>query len=234
MVSITYDQTFIIPENELAPIMNILTEAAPITTRTDIDIWASQKRTDYVFDNSVIDSTYGGQAFYNGGRFSDKEFDGIRIKNLEPTGLAHELTHAYTARAYKEARGYAKLTKKIQESPELKEKLEPIAQDLKEKRKDVKRISREDYGITEAIAHACESEFGQLTEHAHRSAMVMDRYDSCKELIGMIGIDGARSFVRNKLREGYLTNEFKTTLREDVNTYREGVISFYKQMMGDL
>ena len=128
--------------------------------------------------------------------------------------------------------GVVKLMHKIEERPELNEKLTPIIQDLQSKIIDLANIPDvefEIYAVGEAIAYACEKLYGKLPKNPHTAAFYKNRMTACENLISLFGIDGARTFVKKKLRKMYADGELGPSLHQEVEDYKKGIATFFEQ-----
>jgi len=220
--------------NFVNPDLTQLKQDAPLTTRTNVNFFVSYT-DEYYPPMSLINSNYGCS-------FDIEEMDGIGLEKGDVNRLSkivHEGTHSYNWRFAKEARGYAKLCRKIRKNPELSKKLSPILEELENKIVDLcytrDEVYNELHGLDEAIAYACEIKYGELppAEKRHSCAFNRGRYDACTELISLLGIDGARAFVRDKMRMIYTTQKAGTWLSDDVKDYKEKVIAFFEQVDGE-
>jgi len=206
--------------------LRLLRRDAPLTTRDDVNI-KTGPIDQYFFPESLIDSSY------NDGIYPVDEITINKDKSDIKAVLAHELTHAYIYRFAKEARGFAKLAHKMKKNPELEEKLGTLAKSLKEKSVDIKysdsKVKNCMFGLDEAISHACERpyrEHRELPDNAHPEAFRKGRLEACDDLVGILGIDGARAFVRDVMREIY-TTEKVIPIKEKVKEYKEAVRGFF-------
>jgi hypothetical protein len=216
------------------PDLTQLKQDAPLTTRTDVNFFVSYTN-EYYTPASLVNSNYGCP-------FDIEEMDCIGLEKGDVNSLSkivHEGTHSYNWRFAKEARGYAKLCRKIRKNPELSKKLSPILEELEKGIIDLcharDEVHNELHGLDEAIAYACEVRYGELppAEKRHSCAFNKGRYDACTELVSLLGIDGARAFVRDKMRKIYTTQKVGTWLEHDVKDYKEKVIAFFEQVDGE-
>ncbi len=166
-----------------------------------------------------------------------EDFDSISFHNKEEinkSDIAHELTHAYNGRAFKEPRGYSKLLKKIEDDPELEENLNSSAEELLEKAlsndkfKDIPI-----YEIDEAISYAVGEKYGG--EAPERQGMlsvekIKENMGYCKEMIDTFGIDIARKIVRDELRESYKKGN-EIDLDKTFNDYKNNLKSFFERYL---
>lgn len=212
--------------------LDILKKDAPLTTRTNVKIYDGSS---YIYETPNY-WVYPGYAKKINNK-PNKVIDSIKICNRRKVDLgclAHELTHAYVWGFAKEARGHIKLISKIPDEKDehLKEKLSALASSLKEKlNPDAFKEMGEIYNIDEAISYAVQTEYGDILWCGiYRGAFKEDRFEACKELVSNLGIDGARSFVRQKMREIYINNKRGMSLMEEVEKYKQSISTFFEQI----
>lgn len=194
------------PSTKIGEMMKQLQQDAPRTTRTDINIYYGGT-SQYWGPQTLIDPKRENQ-------YPDR-IDTIDIAGQSITYLAHELTHAYLWTFLPEAIEYTKLVNKIKKHPELKDELTPKMKSLQEKIKKVPdKVFLEMNYLEEGMAYAVEELYGELPELAHPGGMM--RKNGCAELIRLLGIDGAREFIREKLKKMYLDEE--VGLLDQMNT----------------
>jgi len=221
------------------PDISVLIADAPLTTRRDVkfyheeplDLCVEEDRFIVIGPKTDVQFTFK-MAYQPGGYYnlidSDcRKVDSISIGNndQEIDVIAHELTHAYNYRYRKEQRGYWRIMMKIEENPELQEKLEPIANKLKGAIKDAS-FSKTLFIIDQAIAYAV----GRVYDSSQMYFLPHKFDKACDDLVRMIGIDGARAFVRRKLRGIYETGREGTPLDVEVAEFKDNIKAFFEQM----
>ena len=221
-----------------------LVEDAPLTTRTNVETYYSEFNGNcvgqYHCPTDIITSLFGPDAiltYIENGDIDTKHIDIITFDSPNPktATVAHELTHAYTEGYAREARGYAKLIKRMIEQPELKEKLNPIGEKLKKSIKDIPfEVMRELTTINEGIAYSVGRFYGdEYPENGYlfgpSREEILERMKPCEELISLLGIDGARAFVRNKMREMYTSGNL-ISLEKEIEEFKEGVSAFFTRL----
>ncbi len=222
-----------------------LASDAPLTTSTDAEMY-------HASSTSFRGKYHSHVAFVAGaifgpddllyriglGNVNPKEIDIITFDSPAPEKgvVAHELSHRYFDGYAKEARGYTKLVKLLSEHPELKEKLNPIAEGLKKKiRRDIKDVpydvAKELEALNEALGYAVGKNYGDGPPEGGyflgpTREEILERMKPCEGLIDLLGIDGARAFVRNRAREMYLSGKV-ISLEKEVEEFKEGILTFF-------
>lgn len=221
-------------ESPLGEIINELKKEAPLTTRDNVNIIKSASNTGYSLPLNLVNHI----PYFSKEEIANRaiDFDTIRF-NIEEYNcpkkcdVAKMLTYAYLSGFAKKERGYLKVVGKMAEHQELIERLAPIAKDLEKEVSGFllfpKRIEDEICYLTEAMACAVSSCYGEYSINSGAIDEIEKRKNQCKELIDFLSIDGARAFVRKKMEQIYKKGKIGPTLEEEVENYKQSIFEFF-------